>query len=147
MKKFGFVGGIGPESTIYYYRQLIRLYREQHETDQLPEFLLNSVNLLEFTKLTSIRDWDGLADALTVKFAELEQAGVDYAGLCAVTPHVIFERVSERVGLPLVSMVEETCKALSDSGASECVLWGTKLTGFDTADLKDAKSLLQELEG
>lgn len=93
-----------------------------------PEFLLNSVNLFEFTKLTSIRDWDGLADALTAKFAELEKAGVDYAGLCAVTPHVVFERVSDRAGIPLVSMVEETCKAVSSSGASEFVLWGTKLT-------------------
>jgi hypothetical protein len=32
-------------------------------------------------------DWGGHADVLTAKFAELEHAGVDYAGLCAVTPH------------------------------------------------------------
>ena len=45
MKKVGMIGGIGPESTIDYYRQLIAAYRAQHPDGSYPPIVINSVNL------------------------------------------------------------------------------------------------------
>jgi aspartate racemase len=45
MKKPGLIGGIGPESTIEYYRLIIKRYKEILNTDDYPELIINSINL------------------------------------------------------------------------------------------------------
>ena len=45
MKTVGVIGGIGPESTIEYYRQLIAAYRAQKPDGSYPPIIINSINL------------------------------------------------------------------------------------------------------
>ena len=47
MNKIGIIGGIGPESTIEYYRLLIKLFRAKLDTNQYPEILLHSIDMTE----------------------------------------------------------------------------------------------------
>ena len=41
MKSAGIIGGIGPESTIEYYRLIIAAYRQQKPDGSYPSFLIN----------------------------------------------------------------------------------------------------------
>jgi aspartate racemase len=50
MKKIGIIGGIGPESTLDYYRRLIRAFQERKSADY-PEIVIYSANLTELLKL------------------------------------------------------------------------------------------------
>jgi len=45
MKTVGIVGGIGPESTIEYYRSIVASYREQKRDGSYPSILINSIDL------------------------------------------------------------------------------------------------------
>jgi aspartate racemase len=45
MKTVGIVGGIGPESTIEYYRFIIEGYRERTTDGSYPSIIINSVDL------------------------------------------------------------------------------------------------------
>ena len=45
MKTLGIIGGLGPESTIEYYRTIIALYRERKPDGSYPSLLINSVDL------------------------------------------------------------------------------------------------------
>jgi aspartate racemase len=45
MKTAGIVGGIGPESTIEYYRGIVRLYRERNPDGSYPKIVINSIDL------------------------------------------------------------------------------------------------------
>ena len=45
MKTVGVIGGIGPESTIEYYRHLIAAYRAQKPDGSYPPIIINSINL------------------------------------------------------------------------------------------------------
>jgi len=47
MKKLGLVGGIGPESTIDYYRGIIAGYRQRLAQDTYPQMVIDSLNLKE----------------------------------------------------------------------------------------------------
>ena len=47
MNKIGIIGGIGPESTIEYYRMLIKFFRAKLDTNQYPEILLQSINMTD----------------------------------------------------------------------------------------------------
>ena len=45
MKTLGIIGGLGPESTIDYYKKIIALYRDRTGDGSYPQFIVNSVNL------------------------------------------------------------------------------------------------------
>ena len=45
MKTLGVIGGIGPESTIEYYRHLIAAYRARKPEGSYPTIVINSINM------------------------------------------------------------------------------------------------------
>src|ERR1700692_1282387 len=45
MKTLGVIGGIGPESTIEYYRHLIAAYRARKPDGSYPAIVINSINM------------------------------------------------------------------------------------------------------
>jgi len=45
MKTIGIIGGIGPESTVDYYRSIIAAYREQKQDGSYPAVIINSIDL------------------------------------------------------------------------------------------------------
>ena len=45
MKTLGMIGGVGPESTIDYYKNIIALYRERQRDGSYPQFVINSIDL------------------------------------------------------------------------------------------------------
>ena len=64
MKKLGLVGGIGPESTIDYYRGIIAGYRQRLAQDTYPQMVIDSLNLKEMYTLSSTQQWDKFADRI-----------------------------------------------------------------------------------
>ena len=71
-----------------------------------------------------IRNFHFLADRIKI----LEKAGVDYGAIASNTPHIVFERLVERAKIPLISIVEETCKMIDDKKMKRVGLFGTKST-------------------
>ena len=45
MKTLGIIGGVGPESTVEYYRTIIALYRGRVRDGSYPHLILNSIDL------------------------------------------------------------------------------------------------------
>jgi aspartate racemase len=50
MKTIGIVGGLGPESTIEYYRQIIARYREQISDGSYPPIIIQSMDVPELLR-------------------------------------------------------------------------------------------------
>ncbi|MCK5539049.1 MAG: aspartate/glutamate racemase family protein, partial [Bacteroidales bacterium] len=64
MNKIGIIGGIGPESTVEYYRLLIKTYRERLNTNQYPEILIHSVDMTEMLNYVFTNQLDELVQFL-----------------------------------------------------------------------------------
>jgi aspartate racemase len=128
MKKFGLIGGVGPESTIEYYRLIIKRYKEILETEDYPEMLINIINVKDIIYCVKNRKLDNLVDILADKVFTLEASGVDFGAIAANTPHIVFDRLVERVKLPLISIVEETCRELKHKDLKRTLLMGTRFT-------------------
>jgi aspartate racemase len=128
MKRIGIIGGIGPASTVEYYKLIIELYREKLSTTQYPEMLLHSVNMTEMLNLVTNDKLNELVDFLKEKIEVLEQSNVDYVALASNTPHLVFEQLANSVNVKMISIVEETCSAISKSGLKKVGLLGTKST-------------------
>ncbi len=127
MKKIGLVGGIGPESTLDYYRLIIRAFQERKPTDY-PEILVYSANLTEILALMEARRWDELTEWLLRKIEALHRAGAEFAAIGSNSPHAVFEDVQRRSPLPLVSIVEAACERAAALGVRRPGLMGTAFT-------------------
>jgi len=127
VKRIGLIGGIGPESTLDYYRRIVAAFA-QRPGSPAPELVVFSARMQELFDLMQARDWDGLVEWLVAKVDALRAAGADFAAIGANTPHVVFERVQERSPLPLRSIVSATCLEAQRLRATRLGLLGTRFT-------------------
>lgn len=128
MKTIGILGGIGPESTIEYYRLMIAAYQERQKDGSYPSIVLNSVNLTEMLGFIMARDLAGLTGILVRELGVLERAGAAVALIAANTPHIVFDDVRRQTRVPLISIVEATRDAAKELGLERPGLFGTTFT-------------------
>ena len=128
MKTVGIIGGIGPESTIEYYRFIIDGYRKRKTDGSYPSIVINSIDLNKLIGWMNAGELDAAADYLSVEIERLARAGVDFAVLAANTPHIVFDRIRERSPLPLISIVEATRDKALALGLQRPALFGTRFT-------------------
>ncbi|GBE56501.1 putative amino-acid racemase [archaeon BMS3Bbin16] len=127
MKKIGILGGLGPESTIEYYRGIIEAFRHNN-TQQIPEIILYSANVTDLLDLVSKKRWVELVDYIVKRLAAIKTAGAEFAVISANTPHIVFDAVAAESPLPLLSIVEETYKKTKPLDIRRIGLIGTKFT-------------------
>jgi aspartate racemase len=128
MKTLGIIGGIAPASTVDYYRLIISGYRERTGDNSYPPILINSINLGRLKELFAGNRLAELADWLTLEIERLARAGADFALLASNTPHAIFDELSRRSPIPLLSIVEAAADAAQKQGHKTLGLLGTRYT-------------------
>jgi aspartate racemase len=128
MKTAGIIGGIGPESTIEYYRQIIASYREQIRDGSYPSIIINSIDLKKMLDLIGANKLPEVTEYLLDEVRKLDCAGADFGALAANTPHVVFDAISQQSPIPLISIVEATCQAAKARGMKRAGLFGTRFT-------------------
>ncbi len=126
--RFGLVGGIGPESTIVYYRLILEEYRRRRPGGGAPPLLINTIDLARMLGLIDAADLTGLTDYLVDEIQVLVDAGARWGALAANTPHLVFDAIQARVTIPLTSIVEVTCSAAREQGFRRLGLFGTAST-------------------
>jgi aspartate racemase len=128
MKKIGIVGGLGPEATIGYYKEIITAFNNESDSLNYPEIIIYSVNMSEFLDLMNAKKYDGAISYLVDKIEALRNAGAEFAALSANTPHIFFDRLKEKSEIPLISIVEATCAEALKRGLRRAGLFGTGCT-------------------
>ncbi|MGE5114050.1 MAG: aspartate/glutamate racemase family protein [Acidobacteriaceae bacterium] len=128
MKTLGIVGGLGPESTIDYYRSIVALYREKANGAGYPHILLDSLDVDLGIRLVEREEWKTLAEYLADGFRRLARAGADFGLMAANTPHIVFDDVRRLSPIPLISIVEATCDEVKRRGLRRVALFGTGFT-------------------
>jgi aspartate racemase len=128
MKTVGIVGGIGPESTIAYYRLIVTLYRQQKRDGSYPSVIINSIDLNKMLTLIGANDLSALTDYLVEEVSALARAGAQCGLLAANTAHIVFDEIQRRSPIPLLSIVRTTCDAAKAQGLSRLGLFGTRST-------------------
>ena len=132
MKKLGLVGGIGPASTIEYYKSINEGYQKALTNPpksgvSLP-MVIDSLDLSVAYDLVSQKDWDKFTDLFVNSIAILHKAGAQIAAITANTAHIVFDRIVQRSPIPLVGLVDETCKVAQKQGIRKVIVFGTAFT-------------------
>ena len=128
MKKLGLVGGMGPESTVPYYRGIIYGVRERMGSNVLPFLSLESVDVFDIQRFCNEGRYDELTGYLLAAVRNLAAAGAEFAALSANTPHIVFDQLKQQTPIPLVSIIEAACEEAERRGLSRLGLMGTIFT-------------------
>lgn len=124
--RLGLVGGLGPESTIDYYRRIIDAWRAQNPSSA-PPLVIDSLDVTRALHLVAT-DRAALVEYLADSIDRLARAGADFAALTANTPHIVFDELVARSPIPLISIVETTAREAERRGLLRLALLGTRYT-------------------
>ncbi len=126
MTSVGLVGGLGPESTIDYYRRILEEW-QRHEASSAPSIVIDSLDVQRALRLVST-DRPALAEYLLSSLRRLAGAGVDFVAMTANTPHIVFDDLAARSPVPLLSIVEVCALEAQRRGLTRVLLLGTRFT-------------------
>jgi aspartate racemase len=128
MKTVGIIGGIGPESTIEYYRLIIAGYRERQTDGSYPTMIINSLDLNRMVGMVTTNQLAALTEEIVSEIQKLALAGADFGVLAANTPHLVFDDVRRQSPIPLISIVEVARDDAQRRGLKRVGLIGTRFT-------------------
>jgi len=122
------IGGLGPESTVDYYRSIIARYRARKPGGGYPHVIINSLDIDKGIALLDTGRLGDLADYLAAGVASLVRAGADFGFIAANTPHLVFDEIQRRSAIPLLSIVRATSDYARALGLKKLGLFGTGFT-------------------
>jgi aspartate racemase len=128
MKTLGMIGGVGPESTVDYYKNIIAMYRERKPDGSYPQFVINSINLQKGINFLEADDLVGMAEFLLEEIEKLPRAGAEFGIIAANTPHIVFDEVAAKSPIRLISIVEAACDHAKSRSLKRLALFGTRYT-------------------
>ncbi|MGQ8336297.1 aspartate/glutamate racemase family protein [Sunxiuqinia sp. A32] len=130
MKTIGILGGLGPEATVDYYKEIIKGFDKINDNDSLnyPEIVIYSVTMSKFIGLLEDKKYDKAADYLAQCLNHIKNSGADFAAISANTPHLLFDEIQAKVDLPLISITETCAQEVANRNIRKCGLIGTKFT-------------------
>lgn len=128
MKKPGILGGMGPESTLMYYKQIASEFQKHDENHFFPELTIETVNMYKMLGYCKSGDYANLTGYLLKGIKNLERAGADFAVLASNTPHVVFDELEKNAGIPMLSIVTPVYEAVKKMGLRKISWLGTAFT-------------------
>jgi aspartate racemase len=122
------IGGLGPESTIDYYRAIIASYRTRKAGAGYPYIIINSLDVDHGIALLDVGNLAELTNYLVSGVESLVRAGSEFGFIAANSPHIVFDEVQRRSPIPLISIVRATCRHAQALGLKRLGLLGTRFT-------------------
>ena len=140
MKTIGLIGGVSPESTIIYYREINRGMQSRLGKAHSARMVLYSLEFQEFAELQHAGNWDALSKIVVQAARTVEAAGADFLVICSNSVHKQAEDVARNVSIPLLHIADPTGAAIRQAGLEKVGLLGTRFTmqeRFLTGHLED----------
>ena len=128
MNKIGIIGGIGPASTVEYYNGIIYGYRKLTNDENYPHIFINSINMTEMLNYIADKEIDNLIKFLFNEIQNLVKIGADFIAIASNTPHMVIDELTEKINVPIISIVDETCNYVKNLNLKKVLLTGTLFT-------------------
>lgn len=126
MSSVGLLGGLGPESTIDYYRRILEAWQDVDPSTS-PSIVIDSLDVQRALRLVAT-DRAALIEYLEASLDRLVRADATFIAMTANTPHIVFDELAARCAVPLVSIVEACAGEAERRGLRRLALLGTRFT-------------------
>ncbi len=126
MRVIGLLGGMSWTSSLEYYRLINELVAEKLGGLHSARLILYSLEFDEVQQAQHEGRWDDTITLLSQAGIALKQAGADFLVICSNTGNIVADAVAEKCGLPLLSIVDVTGRAIKELGLGKVGLLGTR---------------------
>ena len=126
MRVIGLLGGMSWTSSLEYYRLINELVAEKLGGLHSARLILYNFDFDEVQQAQHEGRWDDTITLLSQAGIALKQAGVDFLVICSNTGNIVADAVAEKCGLPLLSIVDVTGRAIKERGLGKIGLLGTR---------------------
>ena len=128
MKKIGIIGGLSAESTIEYYKIILKEYNELKGGTASPLLIIESLDLEEVSNLVADNKWDEVIQIILQSAQNLEKTGAGVIIIATNTIHKIFDKIKESIVTPMISIIDATAEVIKSQGLRKIGLLGTIFT-------------------
>jgi aspartate racemase len=128
MKTIGLIGGMSWESSLEYYRIINRTVKERLGGLHSAKSIMYSVDFAQIEPLQREGKWEEAATILTAAGKGLQRGGADFIILCTNTMHKVFERIQEKIEIPILHIADATAQQIKEQGLGRVGLLGTRFT-------------------
>jgi aspartate racemase len=122
----GLIGGLGPESTVDYYRRILEAWQREDPSTS-PSIVIDSLDVKRALHLVAT-DRSALSEYLLESLKRLAGAGVDFIAMTANTPHIVFDELAARSKVPMLSIVAVCAADARQRRLKRLALLGTRFT-------------------
>jgi len=126
MKVIGLIGGMSWNSTLEYYRIINESVAQRLGGLHSARLVLYNLDFDEIIRAQREGRWDDTASILIGAGNAVKRAGADFLVICTNTMHKVADDVEEKVGLPLLHIVDVTGDAVRERGLHRIGLLGTR---------------------
>jgi aspartate racemase len=130
MKTVGIIGGLGPDTTASFYLDIINGCKQSKMINR-PRICIANVPIpldVEQDFILHNKGIDKYLPYLLEQAQILEKAGSDFIVMPCNSLHTFIEELRKQVGIPVLSIVEETVSFLSGKGISRVGIISTSST-------------------
>lgn len=128
MKKIGIIGGLSAESTIEYYKILVKEYNLIKGGASSPFLVIDSLDLETVRNLMADNSWEEVYQIILKSARNLEDAGAEIIIIATNTIHKIFEELTMEINTPMISIMDATAEAIKEKSITRVGLLGTIFT-------------------
>ena len=124
MKTLGLIGGTSWHSTIEYYRGINDTVGRIIGAQANPPLILHSINI----EIMREQDVDKINSKYLEVSEKLEKAGAEAIVICANTPHMAYEYVQPKIGIPILHIADAIGKEAQRLRLKQLGLLGNRPT-------------------
>ena len=131
MNTIGIIGGMSPESTVAYYRDINRIVNQAKGGNHSAPIVLASVPFETIVDCQKNGDWHKAGELLAEAAQTLERAGAQALVLATNTMHKVAAQISGAVAIPFLHILDATADAVQAQGLQRVGVLGTRFTMQD----------------
>jgi len=128
MRVLGLIGGISWASTIDYYRGINEEVNRRVGGSTYPQLAIYSLNYGEVQDFGRRDAWNEFLELATRVGANLIASGAEGLLMCANTAHIVADDLQQRLGIPVINIIDATARAIAAKNLSTVALLGTRYT-------------------
>jgi len=128
MKTVGLLGGMSYESTLEYYKKINQAVQKKLGNSHSAKIYMYSFDYEALMVLNKSDDKKPLTERLYDEFRKLKEIGSDILSLTANTMHLYIDGIEERLGMPLIHIVDAALDEASLLSLNKVLLLGTAYT-------------------
>src|SRR6185436_7315096 len=95
---------------------------------QYPELAMYSLNYGQVQDIGKRDAWHEFLELTTRIGGQLRENGAEGLLVCANTAHIVADALQQRLGIPVINIVDETAKAINAKHLKTVALLGTRYT-------------------